>query len=216
METGTRRGNTAWFAGRANSWLTRRLATHIWFAAAFGLVFLLSVYDARMAAAQSDPDSKLGEGVLEVLRAEGEASVVIMLEPPASMAEADTALAERKSDVASLQERVLSDLLASEFVLRRRYEAVPAVAGIITSEAGLEKLLAAPSVIRMTWMSAAAEVSRAPCRSSVPMSAMRLTTQAKASWSRSWIPASIPIMGTSPTTWSARNVSLISTARSTA
>ena len=92
---------------------------------------------------------KVGQGVLETLQAEGEVNVVIALTEPPSMNASPFDLPTVKREIADLQDEVLSSLTPSDYCEKLRYQAVPALAGKILSEAGLAKLVANPKVVRI-------------------------------------------------------------------
>lgn len=92
---------------------------------------------------------KVGQGVIEALQAEGGVNVVVLLVEPPSMSTSSIDLPSLKRDIASLQDDVLSSLDSSEFRVKLRYQAVPALAGRVLSEAGLTKLAANPNVVRI-------------------------------------------------------------------
>lgn len=84
----------------------------------------------------------IGPGVREAL-VEGRAvPVIVALEPPPST----LSTAEQKAHIRAAQEVVLAALPSDAFVLRIRYEAVPALAGNLQSIRGLEILRDHPRV----------------------------------------------------------------------
>jgi hypothetical protein len=93
-------------------------------------------------------EEKIGQGVMEILKTRGEAAVIITLAEPPSMRTPQIDLPTLRSEITSLQDQVLSTLDPSDFRLKLRYQAVPALAGIAT-EAGLAKLAANPNVVRI-------------------------------------------------------------------
>ena len=90
-------------------------------------------------------EESVGGPVLEALQRGGPVRVFIYLESEPVPANELGAL---KQEVARVQERILQALGSSEFVLGRRFEAIPALAGEITA-AGLEKLKNLPGVRRV-------------------------------------------------------------------
>lgn len=124
--------------------------------AALGLALaalLLIEVATRSAGAQTpQAEDKIGDGVREALRSDGEARVFIMLAAPPSLAAMQAAqgnMATLKSDIATLQQQVLSSLDSSDYAGVRNYQTVPALAGKILSEAALDKLAAQPAVVRI-------------------------------------------------------------------
>ena len=103
---------------------------------------------AFVTFAQSAQVEKVGQDVIEAIQSEGGANVVIALVKPASLMAAQIDLPTLNSEIASLQDRVLSRLDTSEYRGRYRYQSVPALAGRVT-EAGLAKLVADPNVVRI-------------------------------------------------------------------
>jgi len=93
-----------------------------------------------------DVNRKLGEGVIETLRAEGQVLVVIVLRPPRAPL---TDLPAVKQAIARLQERVLAALSPSAFRLVQKYEAVPSLSGWVLHEDSLTILAANPHVVRI-------------------------------------------------------------------
>jgi subtilisin family serine protease len=92
---------------------------------------------------------KVGADVLETLRAEGKAHVVIALVPPAAAKRAKPDLRSLRREVRGMQEEVLARVHPSGFVAKHKYRAVPAMAGRVLTEAGLAKLAAHPHVAKI-------------------------------------------------------------------
>jgi len=88
---------------------------------------------------------KVGPGVRAAVQAGG-ARVVIMLMEPAILSAAPTALPQVRAAVAAVQEAVLANVKPADFVEGMRFQAVPALAGTVLTEAGLDQLAAHPSV----------------------------------------------------------------------
>jgi subtilisin family serine protease len=103
------------------------------------------------AGAQSPPPdkAKIGPGVIEALRAEGEAMVIVALVAPPSLQARQINLPRLRQGVSTLQNGALSVLNAGEFRTKYKYSTVPALAGTLSSEAGLLKLAAHPNVARI-------------------------------------------------------------------
>jgi hypothetical protein len=92
--------------------------------------------------------TKAGPDVRSTLRAQGRVAVMIALvEPEGYGSSADTA--SLRSEIARAQQQLLSRLDARDYRPGKRFENVPALAGIVLSERGLERLLADPSVKRV-------------------------------------------------------------------
>lgn len=119
------------------------------------LALLLSACDQDpQAAAPTAPDipsfssapqaEKIGPGVLEALRSEGSARIMIALQsrtPPG--------LSELRQEVAAAQSAALQGISQAEFATSHRYQAVPALAGLARSEAALLRMAANPRVQRI-------------------------------------------------------------------
>jgi hypothetical protein len=88
---------------------------------------------------------KVGQGVIEALQAQGYANVMIIL---AELPSTATPQARARHDVVHLQDQVLSTFGPNEFVVRQRYETIPALAGRVT-RAGLAKLVANAKVVKI-------------------------------------------------------------------
>ena len=102
---------------------------------------------ALVASAQS-ADEKVGQALINALQARQEVPVMIALSEPPALGAAHIDLDDVRSEVASIQDAVLSTLEPFDFRLKFRYEAVPALAGQVT-QAGLNKLVAHPDVRRI-------------------------------------------------------------------
>jgi subtilisin family serine protease len=92
---------------------------------------------------------KIGADVLETLRAEGKAHVVIALVPPAAAKRAKPDLRSLRRELRGMQEEVLARVHPSGFAAKHKYRAIPAMAGRVLTEAGLAKLAAHPHVTRI-------------------------------------------------------------------
>ena len=106
---------------------------------------LLLASTASCRAQTPVPDPKLGAGVREALAAGGDVNVMVALSTRASGE--DSASVARA--IAEAQDAVLTSLDSSDFHLRRRYAAVPAFSGTLSSVRGLDRLLAHPLVRRV-------------------------------------------------------------------
>ena len=93
---------------------------------------------AFVTFAQSAQVEKVGQDVIEAIQSEGGANVVIALVKPASLMAARIDLPTLNSEIASLQDQVLSRLDTSEYRGRYWYQSVPALAGRVT-ETGLAR-----------------------------------------------------------------------------
>jgi subtilisin family serine protease len=98
--------------------------------------------DARMA--QSAPAQKIGPGVLEAL-ARGETPAIMV----ALDAGSPRGLSAMRNAVAAAQSQALSRVSDDEVSVRRRFVAVPALAAVARSEAGVRRLAADPRVRRI-------------------------------------------------------------------
>ena len=93
-------------------------------------------------------EEKAGMGLIVSLQTRQEVPVMVALKEPLALAERPTDLRAVRRQVASEQDAVLSSLEPSDFKLRLRYEAVPALAGLVTAS-GLGKLVADVNVRRI-------------------------------------------------------------------
>lgn len=87
--------------------------------------------------------------VLAMLRARGEAPVMIALTEPAGYADATADAAWIRSEIARLQAEVVAALDSADYRERHRFVAIPAMSGVVRSERGLEVLLSHPHVRRV-------------------------------------------------------------------
>jgi subtilisin family serine protease len=106
---------------------------------------LLAYGTSRPTAAQA---GEVGEGVTDAIQTDGYANVVIALKEPPSAKAPVIVLPTLTSEIASVQDAVLSALAPSDLIVKHQYEAVPALAGRVT-EAGLANLVADPNVLRI-------------------------------------------------------------------
>lgn len=111
----------------------RRLAA----AALFPLLACQTVMQSERSRSQ--------EAILAVVKARGEAAVMVALvNPPGYPDTAD--VASRRAAIARMQDELLATLDTADFRETKRFAAVPAVAGIVRSERGLRSLLSHPHV----------------------------------------------------------------------
>ena len=103
---------------------------------------------AFVGAGQSAQVEKVGQEVIAAVQSDGKANVVIALVKPPALRAAQIDLPALNSEIASLQDQVLSELDTSEYRERYRYQSIPALAGRLT-ETGLAKLMANPNVVRI-------------------------------------------------------------------
>jgi hypothetical protein len=87
--------------------------------------------------------------ILALIRARGEAAIMIALVEPAGYGRADTDVARIRADIARMQAEVLAALDTADYRDRLRYAAIPAMAGTVRTERGLSVLLAHPHVRRV-------------------------------------------------------------------
>jgi hypothetical protein len=105
---------------------------------------VLGFVSIRLASA----GEKVSQGVIEALRREGGANVVVALVEPLSMRAPRIDLPTLRSEIASMRSQVLSTLDPTDYRERHRYEAIPSLA-IWVTKAGLAKLIAHPKVVRI-------------------------------------------------------------------
>lgn len=92
---------------------------------------------------------KIGPGVVETLRLDGEVRVVIALVEPSSAGMKSLNLNKVRNDISILQDAVISSLDSSDFSITHKYQAVPALSGNLITESGLYKLAANPYVVKI-------------------------------------------------------------------
>lgn len=90
----------------------------------------------------------LNPEVIEALRSDGRANVVVALALPAGF-DAEPGSDRSRAEIARVQEDVLGAIDPGDFELRVRFVAVPALAGTVLSEPGLRALAAHPQVLRV-------------------------------------------------------------------
>ena len=108
----------------------------------FGLS--LSVHAAELPA---NAVAKIGPGVLATLNESGSVNVMIALQQRSVAGTVSLDMAAEKSRIADMQSDVLAQLGFFDYEARHTYSAVPALAGRITSEAGLSAIARNPNVI---------------------------------------------------------------------
>ncbi|MGH7577673.1 MAG: hypothetical protein ACREM1_21445 [Longimicrobiales bacterium] len=87
--------------------------------------------------------------VLRVLRAEGEVPVVVALTEPAGYGDQGVDMDRIRAEIARTQADVLASLDTTDYRSRTLFASIPAMAGVVLSERGLEQLLANPHVERV-------------------------------------------------------------------
>ncbi len=94
---------------------------------------------------------RIGPGVLEAIRQGGEVRVMIALSGDLTAASVRSArdLPAAVRTVAALQAQALSTLQPGDLRLAHQFEAIPAMAGTLRSEAALARLAASPAVRRL-------------------------------------------------------------------
>jgi subtilisin family serine protease len=112
-------------------------------------LLVLCVFVTAAAPASAQGVAKVGDDVVEALRARGEARIVIALAEPPALRQADPDLVRAQVEIDRLQDRVLASVGAADFQLKQRYRLVPALAGNVLSEAGLLRMAAQPEVARI-------------------------------------------------------------------
>jgi subtilisin family serine protease len=116
-------------------------------------LFALYLFVKNISTAQADnlfqTGEKIGFGVLDALRSQGKAKVVIAL-IPLDITQIDrSSLDEIRNDIAGMQDKVLLSLKDAHFSVTHKYQAVPALAGEIFSERSLNDLAAHPLVAKI-------------------------------------------------------------------
>ncbi|MFT5195345.1 MAG: subtilisin family serine protease, partial [Candidatus Promineifilaceae bacterium] len=116
---------------------------------AFILSVLLNIIRPSGVQSAVHGKEKIGLGVAETLRDEGEVIVVIALVESTAlqsrqMRQSD--LTDFRREVATIQNTVLSSLDPTDFRVRHQYQAVPALSGKLFTEDGLIKLAQNPNV----------------------------------------------------------------------
>jgi hypothetical protein len=87
--------------------------------------------------------------VLAAVREHGQAAVMIALVAPASASDPARAQATR-AEIARMQDSVIAALDPTDFRVGTRYTSVPALAGVLLSERGLQRVRAHPLVLRVS------------------------------------------------------------------
>lgn len=96
------------------------------------------------------PEAKVSTAVSEAVQAGGKTAVVIALVDPLSAQQlAVSNLSTVRAEIAQAQARVLAAVTSADFETKYVYEAVPALAGNILTQAGLNQLAAHPDVRRI-------------------------------------------------------------------
>ncbi len=93
--------------------------------------------------------AKIGAGVIEALRTDKKAHIVIALTEPPMLKSQPNNLTVIRQEVAALQDAALSGIAPAEFTLKHKYQAIPALSGILLTEAGLRRLAAQPAIVRI-------------------------------------------------------------------
>jgi alkylation response protein AidB-like acyl-CoA dehydrogenase len=87
--------------------------------------------------------------VLTMIRARGEAAVMIALTPPPGFGDPAVDQEQIRADIARMQAEVLAALDTVDFRARQPFASIPAMAGTLRTEQGLRTLLAHPHVRRV-------------------------------------------------------------------
>lgn len=87
--------------------------------------------------------------LLHVLRATGEAPVIVALVDPPTHPDPALDSLQRRIAIARVQARVLARLGASDYRVGELFTSVPAMSGTVLSERGARRLAAHPSVRRV-------------------------------------------------------------------
>lgn len=138
---------------------TRPRALRFFMAALFGVAVIFpmpnysqpeSIFFASLVPNDEKSISrKVGAGVIEALRSDGFATIMIALHDPTNTEVEYYDLSRLQLTVAEAQESVLSSLNASDFLTTNRYRAIPAISGKLFTEFGLAKLSANSYVKRI-------------------------------------------------------------------
>lgn len=109
---------------------------------------LILLFLACHSLTTADP-AKAGSDVLDALRANGEAQVMIALVSAPSQRDPRADPAQLRAEVARLQAEVLNDLDSTDYRSGKLFEFVPAMSGTVHSQRGLSVLLAHRNVRRV-------------------------------------------------------------------
>ena len=104
---------------------------------------------APAAGAQTPGTSKVGSGVMAAVETAGAARVVVALREPEALRKSAQDLAAVQRGVRAVQQRVLAAVPAAQFEPVHVYRAVPALSGIVRSQAALDRLARHPDVRRI-------------------------------------------------------------------
>lgn len=96
---------------------------------------------------QSEIDGvRAQDDVLGTLRAEGEVPVMVALVEPAGYGEQGADMDRIRAEITRMQADVLASLDSTDYRSGTLFASIPAMAGILLSERGLQRLLASPHV----------------------------------------------------------------------
>jgi len=126
------------------------------------LVFIVLILSAPVIAGQSSPGTnatpimvslspadKVGPAIKETLEANGAAFVVVALAPPPAAQVRPIQLPTLVSEIAHLQNRVLTGVDPAGFELKHAFQATPALAGTLHTSTALWQLATHPEVLRI-------------------------------------------------------------------
>ncbi|GEM_PF-865212 len=97
----------------------------------------------------SGANGKIDKEIIQALERGEEVEVVVMLDDTPAMQAQISEPAVIKNEITDIQEDVLANLYPSDYVVRRQYKTIPALAGKITSLAGLQRLVSQTNVVRV-------------------------------------------------------------------
>ena len=113
------------------------------------VAFALVSRHGRSPREASAFDTKVHPDVRATLAGESTTRVLLQLRKPASLAAGAPDVARARVEVAAAQEQALAGIAAPDLQVTYRYQAVPAVAGLVTAR-GLAELVARPEVTHVT------------------------------------------------------------------
>ncbi len=105
--------------------------------------------NANLSALVPEAQERVSASLRRSLEAEGEVAVVIALGTGIGLEASSGSLTALHSQVAQMQDRVLAAVETADFAVTHTYQAIPAIAGKISSAAALDKLAAHPDVLRV-------------------------------------------------------------------
>lgn len=131
---------------RGNSRKQKHLIKKQWLFVLGLLAAIVAIIPFSLAAGPTLSTSKtvtISDGVVEAIRANGQARVIVTLHDPVAI---EANAAERSQAIAQAQNAVLSQLEPADFQLLHRYSLMPGLAGMI-NQRGLALLLKQPQLV---------------------------------------------------------------------